>query len=402
MRVAALALAAVLLAPAAARADGFKPSLGGDVKGFFVAVFPYDSPLLPKDPLGESFLDLRLKLAGRLGSHVKYTVHPVLSITTQSHTTSLGLGPAFGAGTAGLGQLVDLSWHPVGAPGFTIDGRIDRLMVAFSSPGLQLTIGRQPVSFGTTFFFNPEDLVAPFTPVTLDREYKPGIDAVRVDGYFGTSGQITAVVAYAGAPGPKAIDPKDLVIAARSGFTVGVFDIGLFTAAVHDDMVLGLDTAGSIGAFGVRGEATLTYPAGGGSPFVRAVVGADRKLDMGLTLSGELYLQTLGALEPSGYLAIATSARAARGEIWAFGRYYAALSADYEVSAIVHVSAFAVANLHDPSALCGLGLTWSVGDNTEIDAGAYVGAGARPDGLDLKSEFGLVPTAGYAIMKSYF
>ena len=65
MRAAAAVLAAVLLAPAAARADGYVPSLGGDVKGFFVAVFPYDSPLLPQDPLGEAALDLRLRIAAR-------------------------------------------------------------------------------------------------------------------------------------------------------------------------------------------------------------------------------------------------------------------------------------------------------------------------------------------------
>ncbi len=365
------------------------------MKTFVVGIFPYDSPLLPQDPLGEAALDLRLRITGRLGSHLKYVVHPILTTTSLSADLTALPGASLGAG-GGTPEAVKLSWAATTNRALAVNLRFDRLYVAASTPGLTLTVGRQPISFGTTFFFNPEDLVAPFTPTTIDREYKPGVDAVRGDFYFGTSGQLTAVATYAGG-----WDEAGTVFAVRSGFTLGVFDVGLFTALVHGDAVVGLDTAGSLGAFGVRGEATLTYPADGGSPFVRAVIGADRQWGS-LRLSAEAYLQTLGATSPAGYLALALSPRVQRGEVWALGRTYAAASADYEVTPIVHVSAFVVANLGDPSALAGLGCAWSVGDNAEVDGGLYYGGGRRPEQLTVRSEFGLTPTTAYLEMKSYF
>jgi hypothetical protein len=106
------------------------------------------------------------------------------------------------------------------------------------------------------------------------------------------------------------------------------------------------------------------------------------------------------------------------------GRYYGALSLGYEALPILQISAFVIANLRDPSFLVGPGLTWSVADNVEFVAGAFLAFGRRPDDLealdllneDLSpvteaqaaeiihpgSEFGLSPHGGYAQLKAYF
>ncbi len=348
-----------------------RPEVGGEVRGFFVGIFPYRSPLMPPEPAAEGDLDLRLKLSGHLGEHLAYSVQPVLENAFVSEP--LGALPGMGLSlTAGAPQAVNLDWGAVRTAPYQADLRLDRLLITAELPHLSLTVGRQPISFGTTFFFTPEDLVAPFTPTTIDREYKPGIDAVRADVYLGAFGQLTAVAAYSGAWN---LDGTTGML--RLGETLGVWDVGLFGAAVRGDGVVGVDTAGSLGAWAVRAEVTVTERATGGSPYLRAALGVDREFDK-LRLAAEAYLQTLGATSASQYLVFAASPQVQRGEIWSLGREYLALSADYAVIPIVHLAAFAVGNLADPSALGGLNLAWNVGDNADVVLGAYFGLGRRP------------------------
>lgn len=414
--------ASLALVPLGARAAPVVDSgpvdiyLGGDVKGFFVSLFPYEHPglslLFGDGPQGQGALDVRLKLEGRVAEWLSFGIHHQLEARSP---TSAGLSGSAAPGQVGraMPEAVDLSWeaarrageggeHCSGA-GHQVCGRVDRLFVKLRLPHVDVTVGRQAISFGTTFFFTPMDLVAPFSPTTIDREYKPGVDAIRADAYLGTAGNLSLVAAYAGS-----WDLPGLVLVGRGGLTVDVWDLGLFLGAVHEDMVVGLDAAGSAGDFGLRAELTVTRPRGGGSAFLRAVVGADRRFDFGLQVSGELYAQTLGAMDSKGMLAFAASERVARGELWALGRYYAALSATYELHPLVRAGAFGVVNLRDPSALVGPSLTWSAAENTEVDVGAYLGLGRRPpEGFpvldtDLGSEFGFAPVTAFAALKTYF
>ena len=71
-------------------------------------------------------------------------------------------------------------------------------------------------------------------------------------------------------------------------------------------------------------------------------------------------------------------------------------------------SVFAVVNLEDQSALVGPTVSWSVGENTTVASGAYVGLGERPDrqGMfampEIPSELGMIPTTLFLSMASYF
>ena len=44
-----------------------------------------------------------------------------------------------------------------------------------------LTAGRQAITFGKAYFWNPLDVFFPFDSSQIDREYKPGVDALRID-----------------------------------------------------------------------------------------------------------------------------------------------------------------------------------------------------------------------------
>ncbi|MBN2361854.1 MAG: hypothetical protein JXR83_20555 [Deltaproteobacteria bacterium] len=422
MKRALLLLGGVLLTARASAVELYQPGLtavdlGGDVKSYYIGIWPYDHPLLPEDPWGQGLLDARVKLEAGVGDWLRLSLHHDLAIAAGPRLAGFGLSPGGGGGEA-MPQALDLSWRIVDATGYTIDLRVDRAALLLKLPHVDLTVGRQPVSFGSTFFFTPLDLVAPFSPVVIDREYKPGVDAVRGDLFFGTSGKLTLVAAYAGD-----WDLQGSILAGRAGATFWNWDVGMFVGEVREQAVLGLDTTGDLFGVAVRGEGTVTF-ARGEDPFGRIALGADRRLDCGLTLMGEIYVQTNGAAKAKEYLRVATDDRHRRGELWAMGRYYAALSASYELLPIVNVSFFSVVNLADPSALIGPALVWSVAENAELAVGGYYGLGERPkdprlpeidpvtglpvgstdlvDLVEARSEFGLSPAGVYAELKVYY
>ena len=399
--------------------------VGGDVKTFAVATFPYDHLLMrdpatwldpdaETEPSGQGIADFRLKAGVTWPGALKLEIHHAL--TTRAPARIDGAAAGMGVASAGVGrgapQAVDLSWQSTDGAGLTVSGRIDRLVLSRRLPHVDLAIGRQPITFGRALIFTPLDLVGPFNPTTIDQEYKPGIDAMRADVYAGTSGQVTLAAAYAGD-----WDLSGLVLAGYGSAAVGVWDLGLLLGLVHEDAVVGLSASGSAGTVGLRAEAAITQPAEAAAeddPFVRAVVGADfYPGGTGTTtISTEVYVQTLGADDPADYLAQWQSERVARGELWPAGRYYAAVAVSHEIIPIVSVSGSLIANLADPSALFAPSLNWSVSDEAAVSAGAYVGLGKRPHDIGdeglldvdqaVRSELGLVPVTVYLSMRAYF
>lgn len=387
---------ALLGAALAGDAPAIKPptaTVHGDVKSFFFGIFPYDSPLMPPDPVAAGLLDGRLKLQAKWGP-LTLTVHHELTVTGGGQST-LSVGPSTGVST-NVPEAVKLSWTGVDADTMVLKGRTDRLMLAGHFGPVSVTLGRQPISFGHGTMFTPLDLVGPFNPAVVDQEYKPGYDAVRVDGFWGMGGQVTAVAAYAG---DWSLDGSVGVLYGQD--TVGVTDIGLFAGDILGDPVFGATVASSIGPVGVHSDAAFTVSSADGN-FFRGVVGADWRPTGNTTLSGEFYVQTLGASDPSGYLTFATNDRFARGELWLLGRYYAGVALSQQITPLITGTAAVIANLGDPSMLLVPTIDWSVAENADLGAGAFLGVGKRPDGLTLNSEFGLYPVTAFVEVKTYF
>lgn len=427
-------------------------SLNVDLKTFLVGSFPSPwitapaippelEPFLPpgfapEDLLAASGLSADPTAFGAGAGRLRGEVRLGSVVLLGHHEIFLGGGASGGLGgtSSGVGlqapELLDLTWQPDTGDRMQLRGRTDRLSASFDTDGLRVVAGRQPVSFGTGLVFTPMDVVNPFFAATIDTEYKPGVDALRADAFFGTAGRLTAVAAWAGppvlAPDRAAVGWGDVVIAGSGQATIGVTDVIGLVGGVRGDWVGGVGLVTSIGPIGVHGDATLTHPAPGGGdpdPFVRAVVGADGRPTAKTTISGEAYVQTLGAADPSGYLAFARGERFARGELWTMGRAYAALSVAQEFTALVAGSVSVIGNLADPSALVAPGLSVSAADDVAVGLGGYVSLGARPDEVPLvldpatfqvlppatraldrsvNSEFGLYPTTVFLSMKAWF
>lgn len=270
-------------------------------------------------------------------------------------------------------------------------GRTDRLLAKVSLEGFDLTVGRQPISFGSGLFFTPLDLVSPFTPATVDTEYKPGVDAVRTDAYFGWRGSLTVVGAYVGrtylheAAAEGEPTSARVAVAAQGRLTVGVTDLALFLGGIRGDFVAGATVISAAGPVGLHGDVAVTVPRPDlDEPvFVRAVVGADGRPTGTTTISGEIYVQSFGTKDPSQLFDRLTRERALAGEVWLTGLAYAGLAVTQEITPLWTASLAGFLNLTDPSALIAPTVAWSAAQNVDVALGGFVGIGAAPRGRTL-------------------
>ncbi len=413
---------------------GADVEVGGNLKLFHMSTYPYDNDLFAgavadgtafaqEFPLEKDAVRAGASSTGLLTSRLTFdvygdgwsiSVHPQLTVQPGAGASAVSIAQT---GTD-IPEAVDVSWEAVDDPDLLLQVRADRLMFEVEEGPVRAAVGRQAITFGHGLFFTPLDLVNPFFPTVVDQEYKPGVDAARVDAWFG-AGQVTVTSAYRGD-----WDLEGMVHAAYVQQTVGVWDIGLFGALAHDDRVGGLSLAGSAGPVSLHADASLTLPSvQAEDPFVRAVVGAQGTVTPTTQIMGEVYIQTNGVTDSSDYLDQVGGPRYGRAELWLVGRTYAALSVSQEIQPMLSASLFAMANVEDGSALLGPGLAWNVSDNVTTSVGGYLGVGQRPvdyqvedydDPLSAinelgevaedpwRSEMGTVPTTVFASMQAWF
>ncbi len=113
-------------------------------------------------------------------------------------------------------RYMDLTWTLEDGPRHETVQRFDRLAVEYRAEHWGVTIGRDAVSWGGGIVFQPLDIFAPFAPTTVDRDYKPGEDLVKIDGVteHGSDWQLLGVFRR---EHRKAIAPRRSIRSAANG-----------------------------------------------------------------------------------------------------------------------------------------------------------------------------------------
>ena len=75
-----------------------------------------------------------------------------------------------------LNAQLDLGAWQVDSAAQSQGQHIDRLAIKYRAKQNLVILGRDSISWGHGLFFNPVDVFAPFSPVAIDTEYKPGVD----------------------------------------------------------------------------------------------------------------------------------------------------------------------------------------------------------------------------------
>ena len=369
---------------------------------------------------------LRLTAAGHPYDWLIYEVHGVQSLDltsadeASSSTATFDLAP----GTSRY-RALEAGWDWLAEGNTAAAFWFDRYNTKFTLSQADFTIGRQAITFGKAYFWNPLDVFLPFDPRQFDRDYKAGVDAARLDislGDFSGVNLIGALGREIDSSGGFISDDRTLdaswygsSVLSRMFTNKWEWDWALQGGKIYGGYQLGGGTVGEIGPVEVRGEAayyivdgTRKLPASLGGDLVEdhltAVVGLGHRFDNSLNLEGE-YLYN-GAGERGENLDIAL-ARFASGNSLHMSRHLMGLMGSYEIYPILTGQLAWIFSFDDTSSQIQPGLSWSVSDEADLLAGASINIGEHPRGdsaiaPEIKSEFGTFPDVYYLELKVYF
>jgi hypothetical protein len=396
-------------APALALVGNTQGAIGldGSVRTITAATINYSSPLFEDRADGVSDTLLRLIVAGRPSSWLSYELHGVQELYL---STARAIGPAamLAGGVPSSYRFTDASW----VWGETEDVRaslwLDRLSVKLSAPKLDVTLGRQAITFGKAHFWNPLDVFLAFDPRQFDREYKPGVDAARVDVYLGEAAGISVVgaIGRTGVGNEPGATWYGTSILGRAYANAWNWDFTAQGGKVRGGMQVGAAAAGEIGPVGVTAEAAAFFPLPEetllGNHAV-ATAGASYRFGFGLNVEAA-YLYN-GAGDASNLLRALQ--RVIEGRSYHMSEHLLGLFLGYDELPLLKISLGYVLSFSDFSQLIQPSFELSISDEADLLFGALIGIGARPDGVSLvdpglRSEFGTYPAVVYGEFRYHF
>lgn len=369
----------------------------------------------------------RLTAAGKPSELLSYEIHLVQSLTLSTEKISGGgLSGYNNAGTDHVYRyrILDAGWDVLERDKSSATITFDRFNVKTSFGWGDVTIGRQAITFGKTYFWNPLDVFYPLDANQFDRDYKPGVDALKVDIPLGLYSGFTVV----GAAGPKVKlgtdtgvgnNPRDCswygsALVGRLFADAGGWDISLQGGKVFGGWQVGAGIVGDIGPVQVRSE-LVQFMALSSDPLppplqgdliednFQGVIGLGHRFENSLSLDFEYFYN--GAGDPHDLNAALV--RMSYGSSLQMSRHLAGLVARYEFSPLVVGEMSTIVSLSDGSLQLQPLVIISLSNEMDLLIGATLNFGQQPESggsamADIKSEFGTFPTMFFAEWKYYF
>lgn len=273
---------------------------------------------------------------------------------------------------------------------FVIAQNLDRAFVTLSTPSSDIHIGRQPVAFGAARVVNPTDVIAPFTYSTLATEERPGVDALRLRVPTGEMGELDAGLVLG-----EEMKTKESAAFLRLKSYVLMTDVSVMAMSFRENTLFGADITRSIGGASAWAEAAYTI-AKSTDDYVRLSLGADYKFTEKLYSYFEYHFNGAGAGKAGDYRDFSMTAMTS-GAVYLLGRHYAAPGLAYEVTPLISLSAGALVNLNDGSAMASPAFSISLADDVTMKLGSFLTLGSEE-----RSEFGQYPDVYFAALNVYF
>jgi hypothetical protein len=234
--------------------------------------------------------------------------------------------------------------------------------VSWSGTHTDITLGRQRIAWGTGRFWSPLDILNPFDATRLEREERPGVDALLVDRRLGPLGKFNGVFA------PATERSRAAIAGYVHGNAYGT-DYSLLLGNFRGERLVGADFSGRLGGVGIRGEATASRPDTG--RFIRALLGADYGFGNTFTVTGELYFNGEGESQPSRY----DFPGLFEGRIRSVARHYGAIAVSYQMSPLLKAVAYSILNVDDRSRAIWPVLEYSAATNFDLSGGIQMFSG---------------------------
>lgn len=387
IRIGSLVAAITLTTPLHAQIDVSGYTLGMGSMSGTSAWTPNGSTLLGRGRL------MLLSSAGPLTADVAYE-HV---LTRNSSGQTLGLTAP---GVGGTGDWLGTDWEVWSTDQSDWRHRLDRLSLGFSRGPVEVTVGRQAISWANTLFLTPADPFVPFDPSDPFRVYRAGVDAARVRVFPGPFTELEVVIR----PTETSFGTTTTALVRAQTSTAG-WALGAWGGALHDEPAGAVFATGGIGSTAVRTEVAVREdPAGGAT--VRAALGVDRYFTPGgkdLYWIGEVQFDGYGARKASHLLEVTASKPFMRGDMQTLGEWTMATQLSYQIHPLVGLDGLIIINAGDGSVLLAPGLSWSATGSASIRLGGFTGRGVEGvPPTDLGSEYGAIPPIGYVSVTWFF
>ena len=250
--------------------------------------------------------------------------------------------------------------------------RVDRLQLSWSTEGgIDAIVGRQAISWGTTAYLTPADPFAPFALSDTFREYRRGIDSIRLRAYPSALSEIDLVLR------PSRLRArKELTALARALTTWGDWEVSAWGGALYGDAAAALGAAGEAGNWTLRFEASFRDT--GGSTPARGTLGAYRTFQVegrSLGLALEYQHDGLGAAGSGDVADLLHSDPYRRGELQALGRSQVLARVAYQIHPLWDIAGLALWNMNAGSVVVAPGFSYSVSDEATLTGGAAASIG---------------------------
>jgi hypothetical protein len=419
VRVATLLVAAAVQAAQPAAAAGQIRIMEGDVgltlSGYVRALTGihdrgYDVPEglpLAGSPRETGFHGEVLRLKWELGGNGwEIDVHDRFQAR---FNTGGGETPAVGFGVSAVPDRLDLETEIMTSEGLRVWHDLDRLALTVYTDAADVTVGRQPITWGISSIFPVADLWAQFSPFELDTEEKPGIDAARVLFYPADRLEMDAIAAARcqWTSWGSRCDDEDLSVGVRGTYGLPSADVWLGAGKFWREVMAMGGVTFLLDEIRLRAEAAFPWDLDDGSALdPRATAGVDW-IRGTLVLTGEYHFNGLGTRDPDGYLARIQTPPLQRGETYYVGRHYlgglVAWSPDAENR--LNLALNGLANLGDGSVAVTPVLTYDIGQSTNVSVGGLASLGDAPvfqPAPRLRSEFGAYGDLFFTRLSVYF
>lgn len=341
-------------------------TFGGHAKYQFLYTRVPDNSVLYDingDKLQDHNLEIRLKASARRGNWDTSAHAQLIGIHSDSLSGFRNLPGLLIPGTDVIND--DRRWFNL-THEFRNEGkdasvvRLDRVNIGFTGERTVIRFGRQAISWGNGLLFTPMDILNPFDPAAVDKEYKSGDDMLYGQ-YLLTNGndvQAVAVVRRELLTGEVESDVSSLAVKYH-GFR-GSNEYDLLLAEHYGETLVGLgastDFAGAIWRGDLVWSDTETGSVFSGVAGVSySWVLNDRNWTGFMEYFYNGFGQTDGDYSPES-LAYNSELlkRLARGELYNLGRHYLGASVTVEVTPLFNFTPNVFVNLTDPSALAQL------------------------------------------------
>lgn len=291
--------------------------------------------------------------------------------------------------------------------------RLDRVFAALESDYGTVKLGRQALTWGNGLVFNPADLINPFGPTDIIRDYKVGADMAlyQVGGQSFTDFQLVYVPRRDPVDGE--LHGSEATLGSKLRLSANELDLDLLLFSNYQDPVIGAGITGFLGGGVYRTDWTLTFLGDGAdtSHYVSAVANFDYSWtikDKNWYGAVELYYNGLGADSPKEALEDeALRSRLARGEIFVTGKYYFDSMVQYEMHPLVNSFVSVILNLQDYSFLLQPRLVWDCSQASHLLVGLDLPVGREGDEFGEAEDVGEGiaagrPVVGYMVFTWFF